>query len=236
MSQISILQIETSSNVCSVALAQKGVCIDEYNIVEPNMHATKLTLLIESILKRNGLLFSDLSAIAVSMGPGSYTGLRIGVSSAKGLCYALDKPLIGISTLQSMFEGYKGGCSHDLSAKVLYCPMIDARRMEVYSCLLDNNGNAIVPTAANIIDEHSFLDYLHEYKEIHLFGTGADKLKALFGNNRQIVIKPDFQSTAAYMSALAYDAFVCGSFEDTAYFEPYYLKDFIPTAPKNKKK
>ncbi len=226
-----ILQIETATQVCSVALSTNGIVVAYRDMDESNVHASQLTLLVEEVLKESGLSFADLSAVAVSKGPGSYTGLRIGVSTAKGFCYAADLPLIGVNTLAGMAMGFAEMDAGDLAENAWLCPMVDARRMEVYSAVYDHQLRPIAPVAANIIDERSF-DYLDADQKIILFGSGADKFKALFETDGQVEVIFGFKNSARHMSTLAYQAFLNGEFEDVAYFEPYYLKDFVATKPR----
>lgn len=226
---ITILQIETSTQVCSAAISKDGKTTALKELIASNIHAGSLTLFIQDVMDAVSLNFADLDAVAVSKGPGSYTGLRIGVSTAKGLCYALDKPLIGIDTLQMMAEGFMSANSN---YNGLVCPMIDARRMEVFTAVFDNRLINITPTTAKIIDEESFRDLL-ESNEITFIGDGASKCAdVLIGANA------NFSSlnynSAANMSLLAHKAFTIGRFEDVAYFEPFYLKDFVLTIPKKK--
>src|ERR1700753_2078700 len=154
-----ILQIETATSVCSVALAKDDEVFALRPLNERNIHAEVITLFIDELFNEAGIEYDDLSAIAVSSGPVSYTGLRIGVSTAKGLCYALDKPLIAVDTLAAMAQGVID-TERLLDNKTLLCPMIDARRMEVYTALFNAAGNLVKPTAAEIIDAHSFYDQL----------------------------------------------------------------------------
>ncbi|QQS97008.1 tRNA (adenosine(37)-N6)-threonylcarbamoyltransferase complex dimerization subunit type 1 TsaB [Sphingobacterium spiritivorum] len=228
-----ILQIETATPACSVAVSLDGHVITTVGAEENNIHATHLTVFIEKALQNAGITVEDLSAVAVSMGPGSYTGLRIGVSAAKGLCYALDIPLIAIDTLSAMFSGFSQRIIKE-NEKVLLCPMIDARRMEVYSALYDQHGHQVVPVGANIIDQDFFQAYEEEGYQLHLFGSGAPKFKTLFEANPLIDVYDDFSNSAAHMSAQAFEKMNSQSFEDVAYFEPYYLKDFIATTPKKR--
>lgn len=228
-----ILQIETATSVCSCALSLNGKTIAIKEINQVNVHIEKITLLIESLLKDAGYKFESLDAVAVSMGPGSYTGLRIGVSTAKGLCYALDIPLLAVNTLAAMAQGFIEKYPEHQEG-TLICPMIDARRMEVYSAVYDTSLNLVEPVAARIIDEHSFKS-LTERNALVLFGDGAEKFIDTFLNNEQIVIVKDFVNSASFLSGLAFEKAQSGTFEDVAYFEPFYLKDFVPTQAKSKK-
>ncbi len=223
-----ILQLETSTSSCSVALAEAGATIALKELNERNAHAGNLTLFIEEVLKQAGKRMSDLDAIAVSMGPGSYTGLRIGVSTAKGLCYALDKPLITVGTLLSMAAGLR---KRFIQEGLLFCPMIDARRMEVYTAIYDADLSVIKPVEAKIIDESSFAELLAE-RRIVFFGDGAEKCQQVLSGSPNAVFESGFLNSSADMSELAYAKFVAGQFEDVAYFEPYYLKDFVAGKPK----
>lgn len=226
-----ILQIETSTSMCSCALSLNGKTIQVKEINQPNIHIEKLTLFIKEAIEEAGLIFSDLNAIAVSMGPGSYTGLRIGVSVAKGLCYGLDIPLIAVYTLEAMARGFMENEKESLSNAWL-CPMIDARRREVYSAIYNSSFELQAPIAARIIDESSF-DFLKtQSQEIILFGDGAEKFADTFKGNSQIRVYRGFVNSASYMSAIAYAHAKENKFEDLAYFEPFYLKDFIPTVSK----
>ncbi len=223
-----ILQIDTATEVCSVSLSTNGEVIDSVQTDVPNEHASKLTLFIEDILRRNNAAYTDLVAIAVSMGPGSYTGLRIGVSTAKGLCYSLDRPLIAVNTLNSMYDGHRRAVvdtSYDL-----YCPMIDARRMEVYMSVFDNEGGLISPTAAVVIDKDSFGAY--KDRKIVLFGSGANKFAQLFEDNPGVHVDTMYRHSSAYMSEAVWQKYRGEDFENLIYFEPFYLKEFVPTKPK----
>lgn len=222
-----ILQIETATTSCSVALAKDGLVLNYKQVNERNLHAEVITRFIEEIITIAGFNYSDLDAIAVSSGPGSYTGLRIGISTAKGLCFALDKPLIAIETpdamatgLISMNSGYKE------RENLLLCPMIDARRMEVYTAVFTTKGEKIKPTSASIIDENSFDDLLKE-NEILFFGDGAEKCFNVLNKNPNASFLPDFVNSATCLTQKAAEKFNKKQFEDVAYFEPYYLKDFI---------
>ncbi len=224
-----ILQIETATQVCSAAISKDGHTIALKELMASNIHAGNLTLFIQDVMARSGLQFADLDAIAVSKGPGSYTGLRIGVSTAKGLCYALDKPLIAIDTLQMMAAGY---LFLNREYTGLICPMIDARRMEVFTAVFDQQLTEVAPTAAKIIDADSFKTLLHE-RQLVFIGDGASKCADVLRNENALFSDLNFNS-AANMSKLADVAFAAGRFEDVAYFEPFYLKDFVLTSPKKK--
>ncbi len=226
-----ILQIETATSVCSAALSDKGHTVSTKELNEPNVHASQLTLLVDALMQDAGLRFSDLDAVAVSMGPGSYTGLRIGVSAAKGFCYAADLPLIAVPTLQAMAWGFRNSKSMILAEKALLVPMVDARRMEVYMGVFDQELEVVVDTSAEIIDEQSFFHYGNDIPVV-LFGNGADKLMGVFEGNKQVDVQSGFLNSASHMSCLAFRKLEQGQLEDVAYFEPYYLKDFIPTTPR----
>ncbi len=218
-----ILQLETSTTSCSVALSINGETVALKEINERNAHASSLTLFIQDVMLSAGKEMNDLDAIAVSMGPGSYTGLRIGVSTAKGLCYGLDIPLIAINTLEAMTGGYQ---MIDAGQPGLYCPMIDARRMEVYSAVYDTNMKEVLPVEARIIDANSLSDILSTQR-ITFFGDGAMKCKDVLSGSSNAVFVHDFNNSAKDMSTLAYQKYLGKQFEDVAYFEPYYLKDFL---------
>ncbi len=227
-----ILNIETSTKSCSVAIGQKGQVIANKETYAENSHSSILTTFIKDVFKKTQFEFHDLDAIAISKGPGSYTGLRIGVSTAKGLCYALDKPLISINTLKAMAYGITTNYESINEASVFFCPMIDARRMEVYSAIYDINNNEIRKTKAEIITKNSFSDILNKHKMI-FFGNGADKCKSMVSNKNALFID-DISASAVNMITLAENKFLKKTFEDIAYFEPFYLKDFIPGKPKIK--
>lgn len=221
-----ILQIETATSSCSVALAKGGVILTSKEANGRNLHAEMLTLFIEEIIAGAGISYADIDAVAVSCGPGSYTGLRIGVSTAKGLCYALDKPLIAVETLESMTGGVIAMDEYKHQPDLLLCPMIDARRMEVYTALFSTKGERIAPTSASIIDENSFYDLLSG-RQILFFGDGAEKCYNVLKSNPNALYLPDFQNSATHLTRKALAKFDNREFEDVAYFEPYYLKDFI---------
>lgn len=218
-----IVQIETATTACSVALANKGEVLAIRELNQRNVHAEVITLYIDDVLKQAGFTYADIDAVAVSCGPGSYTGLRIGISTAKGLCFALDKPLIAVETLQSMASGITGEVD---DSEVLLCPMIDARRMEVYTALFDARGQRLKATSAEIIDEQSFSETLETHK-ILFFGDGAEKCRTALSHNTNALFRDDFVNSARHLTAGALAKFNAQNFEDVAYFEPFYLKDFI---------
>lgn len=230
-----ILCIETSTTVCSVALVENGNVIALRESLDGQNHAEKITIFIDEIMKETYVVYKDLDAIAVSMGPGSYTGLRIGVSTAKGFCYALEKPLIAVDTLAAMAYGFISSQLSAISYKptAILCPMIDARRMEVYSAFFNEKLERTSETEALVIDENSFME-LKQNNHLYLFGDGADKLATLFENDKNITVVEKFHCSAAYMSTLAEEAFKNKDFVDVAYFEPFYLKNFVPGIPKVK--
>ena len=217
---IYILNIETATRNCSVSISVNGNTIACKEIADIGFsHAEKLHVFIETILQENNITFSQLSAIAVSQGPGSYTGLRIGVSTAKGLCYALDIPLIAIDTLALLAMKIK-------SENGIIIPMIDARRMECYTAFFDSNHSKIRETKADIIDENSF----QEIKEtIHLVGDGAEKCKPILTDSKFVYYDDIFFPSSNEMSIVAFEKYEANHFEDVAYFEPFYLKDFMVT-------
>lgn len=224
-----ILQLETATPVCAVALSINGKTISLKEETAQNIHASKLTLFINEVMEQAGIKFNELDAIAVSKGPGSYTGLRIGVSTAKGLCFALDKPLIGINTLTMMAAGF---LAEYPEYKGLVCPMIDARRMEVFTSVYDANLTEVEVTNAKIIDESSFLKLLDQH-EITFIGNGAEKCSTIIQHQNARFLSTNFNS-AVNMNGLANIAFIAKNFEDVAYFEPFYLKDFVFTVPKKR--
>lgn len=218
-----ILNIETSTKNCSVSLANNGKTIICKELSEAGFsHAEKLHVFIEEVLKESKLEFKDLSAIAVSQGPGSYTGLRIGVSAAKGLCFALEIPLISVDTLRVL-------ASQANVKKGLIIPMIDARRMEVYSAIFDENQNKIRKVQAQILDENSFSETT---ETIFFIGDCNEKAKTVLNKNNFVFIDDKLFPSAKEMSKLSFNKFTNKDFEDVAYFEPFYLKDFLITTSK----
>jgi tRNA threonylcarbamoyladenosine biosynthesis protein TsaB len=225
-----ILCLETATPVCSVALNENCCTIALRETEGQNAHSEKITNFIREVMEVGKIDYKQLDAVAVSKGPGSYTGLRIGVSTAKGICYAADLPLMAIDTLEAMAHGIKAKFGSQIGENDLLIPMIDARRMEVYAAVFDANLNKIEDTAARVIDENSFEDLLKDH-HLWLFGDGAPKLKKVFENQPNISIVEGFKPSAAYMLPLAEKALRNHDFVDVAYFEPFYLKDFIAGKP-----
>jgi tRNA threonylcarbamoyladenosine biosynthesis protein TsaB len=224
-----ILQIETATQMCSAALSVNGETIAIKELAAQNIHAGSLTLFIQDVMEQSGIGYQDLDAVAVSKGPGSYTGLRIGVSTAKGICFAQDKPLIGIDTLQMMAAGFL--TAHP-GYSGLVCPMVDARRMEVFTAMYNQDLTQVLPVTAKIIDGESFQSDLSG-RQITFIGDGAMKCSGSIQSPNAAFSADNFNS-ASNMSRLAFDAFQNRLFEDIAYFEPYYLKDFVITQAKKK--
>lgn len=221
-----ILNIETTTTNCSVSLSYEGeiLVLKEDNNANYS-HAEWLHVFIEDIIASSDYELKDIDAVAVSKGPGSYTGLRIGVSAAKGLCFALDKPLISISTLEAL--------AHQVNASEgVIIPMLDARRMEVYSAIFDSSYKEIRKIEAQILDETSFASYL-EQGLVYFVGNGVEKTKTLLTSTNAIFVDDKLPS-AREMGALAEIKYKKNDIEDVAYFEPYYLKDFIALKPKPK--
>ena len=285
-----ILSIETSTKVCSVALHEQGILVARNEIIAEKSHGEILTVLTKNIISGNGFNFNQIDAIAISKGPGSYTGLRIGTSTAKGLCYALEKPLIAINTLQAMAYGlnqqfvkatiqqlqfpisnlksdpeYSGRNSkserrnpkdeirnlkseirnpkgeirkakseirkakserRNPKSEILICPMLDARRMEVFYAMFNTSNEFIKDTSAEIIDEFSFKDVLSASKVI-FFGDGMDKCRPILSKHENAIFIDDIFPSAKNIGYLATNRYKENDFEDVAYFEPFYLKDFV---------
>lgn len=226
-----ILCIETSTKACSVALAINGELLALKESVDQDYsHAEQLNLFIEEVMDKGEIEFNQLNAISVSKGPGSFTGLRIGVSTAKGLAYALNIPLLSIETLESMAIGFLR--KFPINTNELLVPMIDARRKEVYMSIFDSELNQKSKTKAEVID----LDFFNQWEgvqKIHLFGDGADKFEEDFKDNERVIVHKNFYPSAQFMTSLSDKKFKNKIFEDVAYFEPYYLKEFIAIKPRN---
>lgn len=220
-----ILNIETATNVCSVALSKNGKLLSIRESSEPKAHSGSITLYIEEVMQSSGYNLQEIDAIAVSKGPGSFTGLRIGISAAKGLCYALDIPLIAVNTLESAVYGY---IRTAMQQNALLCPMIDARRMEVYTAIYDETNKEIFPPSAEIIYETSFADTLKRNKVV-FFGDCILKIKPKLSHQANAIFEESFLQSAKNMIVLSTRYYKEDRFEDIAYFEPFYLKDFVKT-------
>lgn len=223
-----ILSLDTSTTVCSVALHSQGVLLGSYELFIERTSSAMLTTLLQNVVQQAGYSLDQVDAVAVAKGPGSYTGLRIGVSTAKGLCFALDKPLLAINTLAALAEQIRSY----FPADHLICPLIDARRMEVYCALYDTNGQELQPTSAQIIDEYSFQNWLTQGPVV-FFGDGAAKCQPVLDKQPNAVFpEASVVPSARTVGKLATEAFSKGLFEDLATFEPFYLKDFMTTQPR----
>jgi tRNA threonylcarbamoyladenosine biosynthesis protein TsaB len=224
-----ILCLETATPVCSVALCDRTGTISVRESHSNKSHAVQLTLFIEELLREAGIGPEELEAVAVSKGPGSYTGLRIGVSVAKGIAYGASVPLIGIDTTRSMFNGMIGISKEKYGTdnSSIFCPMIDARRMEVYYSLFDAAGNVIKSITADVINDILFSE-ISESVKIVFFGDGSKKCRDITGHKNS-VFDNDFLISASHMQKPVFEEFSAGHFENVAYFEPFYLKDFITT-------
>lgn len=224
-----ILHVETSTKVCSVAVTEDGAVLFEKTDLNGPSHAVQLGVFVDealSYIDNHGIPFD---ALAVSCGPGSYTGLRIGVSMAKGICYGRELKLIAIPTLEVL-------CvpvllyHEELPEDALLCPMIDARRMEVYAAIYDRALRTVRPIGADIVDENSYLEYLEQHP-VYFFGDGASKCREKITHPNAHFL-PDIVPLAKYMGPLAEKAVANGRYEDVAYFEPFYLKEFVASKPK----
>jgi tRNA threonylcarbamoyladenosine biosynthesis protein TsaB len=228
-----LLLIDTATDICSVALSNGKEIIGLRESADGRNHAKVLTVFIQDLLKQNNIQSINLDAVAVSMGPGSYTGLRIGVSVAKGICFGIGIPLISVPTLEAMYTGLLNGLlstGTHLEKSALFAPMIDARRMEVYTCLYTAEGKIVKDTSAVIVDEYTFNTYLNR-NSVFFFGSGAGKLNGTILHKNAIFIN-NFNHSAIHMVGPAYLKYIKKDFEDLAYFEPFYLKDFITTTSK----
>lgn len=219
-----ILCLETATEICSVALSDDAECLVCQEDASGNSHAEKIMELTDRCLKETGLQASDLDAVCVSSGPGSYTGLRIGTSTAKGMAYALQKPLLAVPSL----EAIACGARQTLPDADLYCPMIDARRMEVYCALYDAQGNTVQECNNRIMDDASFAE-LYETKTMVFCGNGAPKCRELLKHPNCLF--SGSHSSARYLIPAAFLRYRQRQFEDVAYFEPFYLKEFVAGKP-----
>lgn len=224
-----ILCIETSTTSCSVALAKNGQVIALRENNDGMNHSVLTAPYIDEVLKEYNITAQELDAVAVSMGPGSYTGLRIGVSIAKGLCYGAKIPLISIPTLQALTVK---AAEQTKDTDALYIPMIDARRMEVYTAIFNADGKQITETKAIIVEPNFYEDYINQNR-VYLFGNGSGKTKEILTSPNVKFIE-NVEASATGCAPIAEAKFKNSEFEDVAYFEPFYLKDFIATTPKKR--
>lgn len=225
-----IILIETSTSLCSVALAENGVVVREKVSSEPRAHASVTALFVKEILEEGGLEVTDCDAVAVSKGPGSYTGLRVGVSTAKGLCFGAGIPLVSVGTLDTLvWQAIDGGLLPEGCLHIV--PMVDARRMEVYTGIFNDRGRQLSPTTASIVDGTTFADMLGQGPALFI-GDGAMKCKDVIASGKAFFHQCCPKASAMLHPAL--EAFRARRFEDVAYFEPFYLKEFITTTSKKK--
>lgn len=230
-----ILCIETGTDVCSVGIARDGRLLSLRESDEGRDHARKVGVFVDELLRETGVAPDELDAVAVGKGPGSYTGLRIGVSFAKGLCYGIRKPLLAVGSLDALAEvareDYEAGIvALDDWERAVLCPMVDARRMEVYTRLFDTKGEPLSEVRAEVVDGGSFRSCRTGERPFVIFGNGARKCREVLPDARFVDIAP----SARGLVRLAQQAFDAGRFEDVAYFEPFYLKDFVITTSKKK--
>lgn len=229
-----ILCIETGTDICSVGIARDGELVSLRESDEGRDHAKKVGVFVDELLRETGISPDELNSVAVGMGPGSYTGLRIGVSFAKGLCYGLGIPLVAVGSLDALaavaIEDYDAGILDvDNWENAVLCPMVDARRMEVYTRLYDTKGNALSDVTAEVVTEQTFADVRRE-RQLVMFGNGAAKCREVLPDATYINITP----SARGLARLAEQRLSAGQTEDIAYFEPFYLKDFIVIPSKKK--
>lgn len=214
-----LLHIETSTKVCSVALSKNGQLVAEKTLSSQEYsHSENLTVFIQEVMDFAKLGFDDLNAVSVASGPGSYTGLRIGVSTAKGICFTKNIPLISVDALLSIAVQLK-----EKHPENRLCPVIDARRMEIFSAIYDENLNLLKPISADIIEENSYAGY----GKIIVAGDATDKLKEIWKDRKDIVFDEEIQASAVGQIPIAQKKLENQEFEDVAYFEPFYLKDFV---------
>ena len=230
-----ILCIETGTDVCSVGIARDGELLSLRESDEGRDHARKVGVFVDELLRETGFAPDDLDAVAVGRGPGSYTGLRIGVSFAKGLCYGLRKPLLAVGSLDALVEvareDYEAGIlAVDDWQHARLCPMVDARRMEVYAQVFDSQGTPLTDVSAEVVSEESFAAYRQAGEPFVIFGSGARKCADLLAGATFVEVTP----SARGLARLAQQALDEGRTEDIAYFEPFYLKDFVVTTSKKR--
>ena len=230
-----ILCIETGTDICSVGIAENGELVSLRESDEGRDHARKVGVFVDELLRETGIVPDDLDAVAVGKGPGSYTGLRIGVSFAKGLCYGLRKPLVAVGSLDALCEvareDYEAGIlSVEDWERAVLCPMVDARRMEVYTQLFDAQGQPLTEVSAEVVGEGSFAAFRGQGRPFVIFGSGARKCAGVLSDAVCVEVTP----SARGLARLAQQALDEGRTEDIAYFEPFYLKDFVVTTSRKK--
>jgi tRNA threonylcarbamoyladenosine biosynthesis protein TsaB len=223
-----LLSIETSTLGCSVALHEHGKLLHSVETQVPQSASSQLTVMIQKALNESQKKAAELKGVMVTAGPGSYTGLRIGVATAKGLCYALDIPLVSVNTLELLAYQFIKSQKWDVS-KSLLCPMLDARRMEVYTMLMDSELNILRPTEAKVIDDTSYVDLL-ENNSVYFFGDGAAKCQEFIKHPNAHFVS-DFIPLARYLGEMGFEKWAKNQLEDIASFEPFYLKDFLIRKP-----
>ncbi len=224
-----ILNIESATDVCSVCISRGEEIIAFQEIGERNEHARVITLLIQDCLREAAIKMEELDAVAISSGPGSYTSLRVGASVAKGICFALDKPLIAVDTLQSL--AWASRKAQDEKG-ALYCPMIDARRMDVYANLFDGEGEPVAEAVAKTIDSDSFSDYFDSEQKIVFCGNGANKCKTALAQSPFAIFSPIVACSSKFLAPIAAQIFSAKKFVDPAYYVPTYLKAPNITMPR----
>ena len=226
-----LLSLETSSPVCSVALHRiaDGSLVGQSELRLDKSHSTHLTILIEQLLVNTGHALTDLTAVAVSDGPGSYTGLRIGAAAAKGLCFALDIPLVAVSTLKALAAQVAVGTAS--AEKFLFCPMLDARRMEVYTAIYTHAGEEVLAPTPLLLDAGTLAEQLAQHPVL-FFGHGAAKFQALLGEHAHAGFLVGVEASAVAVGQLAVAAYHRQELQDVAYYEPFYLKEVYTTTPR----
>ncbi|WP_310398103.1 tRNA (adenosine(37)-N6)-threonylcarbamoyltransferase complex dimerization subunit type 1 TsaB [Hymenobacter sp.] len=229
--QTLLLSLETSSPVCSVALHRvaDGSLVGQSELRLDKSHSTHLTVLIEQLLENTGHALTELAAVAVSDGPGSYTGLRIGAAAAKGLCFALDIPLVAVSTLRALAAHVAAGTARPES--YLYCPMLDARRTEVYAAIYTHAGEEVLAPTPLLLDADTLAEQLAQ-RSVLFFGHGAAKFQALLGERADAGFLAGIEPSAVAVGQLAVAAYHRQEFQDVAYYEPFYLKEVYTTTPR----
>ena len=226
-----ILSLETSSAICSVALHRldDAALMGQSELRLEKSHSSHLSVLVSQLLENSQHILQDVAAVAVSDGPGSYTGLRIGAAAAKGLCYALDIPLVAVSTLQALAQQVAAVTARPET--VLFCPMLDARRMEVYGALYAHDGAEVLAPTPLLLDSDTLAEQLTHY-HLLCFGNGAVKFQPLVADNDNASFLTGIEPSAVAVGSLALEAYRRGEFRDVAYYEPFYLKEVYTTTPK----